>query len=641
MKLLNTSYGLEGWLTEDVTEHGNTYHIKDFPVYKFAIDVKRRYRTTRINKLFDACGISFFGKKTLIVHKFFVPELMYLLNLFEYPTSITAPILRGTWYGNKFSSVDRCDMSLVKKNIDVTLKPYQEEFVKNYDILKQKQELFGYILSFDQGLGKTLTSLCVMESIGVDTVVVIAPKTTIHTVWTHHINTFYKKPQSTWIVGEELAPSNRPKFIIANYESLTKLKTALTSFNPSANYGVIVDESHNFLRTKSIRTQEVIEIRKLLKCSDVLLMSGTPVKALGVEIIPLLHILDPYFDKDAEKKFKLAFGVNSEIATDVIHARLSGMMHRKTKEEVESLPSKIEHVVKIKLPNGDDYTEDVVKQKVLKYSDERLAYHRNHMSEYEKEFKEVVTYLRKVNGIGNTLQFENYLKTIEWLHSTTYTFNDHNTNKEIQELNVYEKTVLMPALTPELKKKFEHCRSSIKYVHLKVMGEVIGNFLTSLRTKMTTELVQKSNIPELIDTAFKKTVIFTSYVDGVEVTNEYLSKKKYQPIMVYGKTSGDVKSLLNRFTNDKKINPLIATIQSLATGVTLTVANTVIFLNSPWRDSDFRQASDRVHRIGQDTEVHIYTIVLDTGSKNNLSTRMEDILSWSRSQFEAIVTGIE
>lgn len=52
---------------------------------------------------------------------------------------------------------------------------------------------------------------------------------------------------------------------------------------------------------------------------------------------------------------------------------------------------------------------------------------------------------------------------------------------------------------------------------------------------------------------------------------------------------------------------------------------------------DYAQASDRIHRIGQDTDVTIYSLVLDTGDEDNLSTRMEFINDWSKQQFDSIV----
>ena len=107
---------------------------------------------------------------------------------------------------------------------------------------------------------------------------------------------------------------------------------------------------------------------------------------------------------------------------------------------------------------------------------------------------------------------------------------------------------------------------------------------------------------------------------------------------MYGKTAPQVKTILQAFVEDKSINPLVATVQTLATGVNLhTVANTVIFMNKPWRHVDYEQASDRVHRIGQDVPVYIYSFRLDTGKEPNLSTRMEDIVEWSKEMFRGIV----
>ena len=112
---------------------------------------------------------------------------------------------------------------------------------------------------------------------------------------------------------------------------------------------------------------------------------------------------------------------------------------------------------------------------------------------------------------------------------------------------------------------------------------------------------------------------------------------KLTPDIVFGETSSNVTGILSQFKTDININPLVATIQTLSTGVTLVEANTIIFLNQPWRHVDKVQAEDRVHRIGQDVDVHIFTFILDTGSEKNLSTRMADIVSWSKDMFDGIV----
>ena len=84
---------------------------------------------------------------------------------------------------------------------------------------------------------------------------------------------------------------------------------------------------------------------------------------------------------------------------------------------------------------------------------------------------------------------------------------------------------------------------------------------------------------------------------------------------------------------------MIATMQTLATGVTLVEANTIVFCNLPWRDADFTQASNRVWRIGQDTPCEILTLHLSTSECLNLSDRVVDIMDWSKRMTDCIVDG--
>jgi len=214
-------------------------------------------------------------------------------------------------------------------------------------------------------------------------------------------------------------------------------------------------------------------------------------------------------------------------------------------------------------------------------------------------------------------------------------------SKEMVEMakwaNDFEKDVILPLLPNDLKKEFKESRSAVKYVHLKVRGEVIGNYITKLRMKMTSEIVQHANLDKIINLAMKKTVIFTSFVDTVEIAYKHIKSLGFNALMLHGGTGDNAKSAVEKFTKDPDINPLVSSLAMLVTGVTLVEANTMVFLNKPFRFTDYLQASDRIHRIGQDADVYIYTIILDTGKAGNLSTRMEDIMEWSRDQFSDLV----
>lgn len=624
---------------DTITDKGLYVTIKGFPIVWFKQKIKRKYHTTRIENFFDAIGIKMWGKQTIQVHKFFLPELIFLLNKFHAPRAIKDEIINNTWIKSMYDEniKSEVDMGRVERDMNVKLLSWQDEFIRDYGVKKQRCQLRGMILSFDCGLGKTITSLALMKALGMEKVVIFAPKSTLINVWVDHLQRFYKKTPSYWVVNHDNKSSD-VEYYICNYESMDKIYDVIKDIKKSNKVGIITDESHNFLRLGSKRTQMLIKLRDDMDAKECLLMSGTPLRATGIDCIPLLRVIDNYFDEVAQTTFAKAFGLNTTIASDILHARLDMMMIRKTKEEVLQLPEKYEEDVLVKIPGGDKYTINNVKKSLQNYQEERVKHHAKMMKTYEQEWKECMDFFKAHKEIGQSKAFGRYLDTVDWLRRSGYTRFDPRMVQDVIWMNKYEKEVLIPALPKDLKDKFKHCKSAIKYLDMKIQGEVLG-YLGTLRAEMTSALLHAIDIEEMIESAIKKTIFFTSFVDTVEQCAEIVKSKGYEPCLVYGATSKDVPALLNKFKKDKKVNPLIATMQTLATGVTLTEANQVIFVNRPWRQADYVQSSDRVHRIGADTECFIKTLTLDTGEEPNLSTSMKDILDWSKSMTDAIVDG--
>ena len=67
---------------------------------------------------------------------------------------------------------------------------------------------------------------------------------------------------------------------------------------------------------------------------------------------------------------------------------------------------------------------------------------------------------------------------------------------------------------------------------------------------------------------------------------------------------------------------IFGTVGALGTGYTLTEADTVIFLDSPWNSAMKEQACDRVHRIGQKNTCNIITLVC----KDTIDEKIEDLI---------------
>ena len=618
-----------------IQDAGKYYIIRGFPVYPFFARLKRYYNSTKLENLVTivrSIGINswFSNTRVIKIHKFFIPELIFLLNKFNMASNIIERLQKDTWLGEKSSSKTHCDINRVFSNLNCDLYPHQEKFIREYADHKDSHKLRGYLLSFSQGLGKTITSVALMEALGKERVIVICPKNTMVETWKSHFQRFYKKPQSIYVAGVDKKFEGQ-RFCIFNYDAIDKMNSM--SGVKTANMGVIVDESHNFLRMQSSRTRKLIELAKESDQTDMLLMSGTPIKACGIEMIPMLSILDPMFDEEAANIFKLAFGTSVKIATDVLNARIHCIMERVTKDVLD-LPSKTRTTIKIKLPDGQKYTVKEVRKGMEEYIRSRLTYHRDHMVEYRQEFDECMKFLNQ-SPIAGTEEFKKYKVILNRLIHDRGRFNQGDA--EVTWMNQYEKTVVEKQFPSELLQKFRHCKAAIKYLHLKVRGEVLGQYLGKLRIEMTSAMLQKANLKQMIDEAQKKTIIFTSFVDTIETCEKYVRSLGYKPIVIYGKNSGEIAPLARVFQTDMTVNPLIASLQTLSTGATLTAANRVIFLNKPWRSVDYEQASDRVHRIGQDAPVDIISLVLDTGEQGNLSTRMEDIMDASAQAFDAIV----
>jgi len=481
----------------------------------------------------------------------------------------------------------------------------------------------------------THMGLMLATMLDADVVFCVVPKNSINKVWEDTIASAYKVPETYWLSNSDMPIQVGVKHYVVHYEALEKIVAFV-----QANRGtwkkpvVILDESHNLNELTSQRTQSFITLCKMLDCKHVLWASGTPLKAAGTEVAPLLMTIDDLFDQDAMNRFMGVFGKNASRALDILANRM-GLITFKVDKAIVVGNKVDDQSISIKIPNGDDYTLDTIREQMRKFIEERLAYYKKHRQQYLDIYNECLAIFEKKIGDAHTKQqfqlYRNYISTIVKGY-------DPVTMKEMAFFcNQFELKTIMPTLPQHMKNDFKDCRSVVKYYELKVQGEALGRILGKLRSQCHVDMVPYSNLPDIVETAEKKTVIFTSYVEVVKATQELMVKEGFKPLVVYGETNKDLASIVSTFANDTDANPLIATYKSLSTAVPLVMANTVVLMNSPFRDYERQQATSRVDRLGQDTEVVIRTILLDTGDKPNISTRSDDILDWSKQQVEMIM----
>lgn len=617
----------------DVEMRGDLVVVYGVPQQLFHKDLEDEFGTSKIFKLYE---ISFsWNRQVMQFHKFFLPEFIYILD--SLPQRKTYKKLKSILYEKTWlQSVvakhkPRLDYSRLS-DFSTALKPHQREFLETYDQNKQKYHLNGYLNGSGTGSGKTISSMALMHCLKKDAIIVIAPNNTIHASWVQEIRKHFKKQEGIWTKEKH---DTDPRWFLVNYEAMDKIMELIKQGLIRGNIGIIIDEIHNFRSISSLRSERALEIAKVTKCEDICCLSGTPIKAMATEAMTLLTLLDPMFRDPVPAIFKSAFGSTSTALSRVVAHRLGLIMHKVNTEDVLSLPTLTEQTLKVKLPNGKEYTLANMSTLIKKYIKERTAYYDKNKHLYEKDYLEALEYFKK-HGTYDKKEFDEYQKLVKAIKANRFSSNDERIDF-MKRANQYEKKVIYPVLPSEMKKKFMKAKSVVKYVNMVLMGEVIGRLIPEYRVKCYNELVLKANLPELISSAVKKTIIFTTYNSVIENLDAYLRSKQFKPVLAYQKTSKNYAANIDNFKKDESLNPLITTPMTMATGVTILEANVVVFAPQPFRWTDYRQAYARAYRMGQTDPCFVYTLVLDTGNEPNLSTRISEISDWSKDLFMSIM----
>lgn len=503
---------------------------------------------------------------------------------------------------------------------------HQEDFFAVYDKNTQAYGLNGYLLSARAGSGKTLTDLMLAEMLDAKHVIIVSPNNAVESVWAKTLQTEYRVPEAYWIAGRSKS-YNGERFLISHYEGLPELLREVKKAKLTQDVVVVLDECHNLNDIKAQRTQLFIELCDYTQSKDIVWASGTPVKAMGYEVIPLLRTIDPLFNSDVEERFKKIFGREAKRALDILRNRM-GMITYK----VEGLPvqNQVEDLdVKVVIPNGQQYTLDAISQEMRAFIEQRMDYYEKNFKQFEADYNkmlEIHSKGLKGSELEDFKKYQSYIKTIRKFYDPEL----HKT--EAAYCNFYELKKIVPSLPQSMREDFRNVRSIIKYVHLKVMGEALGGVLGRKRAEVHREMIAHAGLEKFVNAAVAKTLIFTSYVSVVKDLDSYFNKLKFHPVLVYGDTNKELTMMLKAFENRAELNPAIATYMSLSTAVPMTMASTAIFFNQPFRDHERTQARARLDRLGQKNPITFVNVYLDTGAAPNISTRSLDILNWSKEQ---------
>lgn len=594
-------------------------------------------------KDFSSTGFEFYS--------FFKPEIMALLaEIVAKGTvgwNINIKVLKNIL--EKFKEEENnqkknfeIDYKAIDDALEFKILPHQKPVFERYEVFKRDLGYRGMLVDADPGTGKTFTSLALAEGCHSELIIIICPLNTVSEVWVPSIagepgKLVFKKPQDYYLMREG-GPYRGEKYIIAHYESLDKLFNLVkdSKFNKNLPISIIVDESHNLAAEDSKRTKLAIEVTNFLLRKDednIFLLSGTPLKSSFRELGNISKFLDKRFIGYVEKNFYKLYKSPNKFLSDLLTSRYTGYSIKVKKDSI-GLEEPITQYINVKLKNGEDYTLDVIRVKLKEFISRRTDELTKLSGFYHEEYQELLkTALNRAGSNIKPRELNEYqvdFERIRRANGDIFYMGD-----TIKAVNAFE-AKLKTYLQGEEKKRWQDAKTIVKYPHLKIQGEALGQIITGARIKCHEDIARALNYGEILNSTVKKTVIFSSYNNVCLGAMDKSRSEGFSPIGVFGDTTRDLNKNVTAWTKDSKVNPLVATYKSLSTGVPLIAGNIVICLDLPFRMYIYNQAISRVWRLGQDLQVYIYILSLDTGDKPNINSRNIDIIKFFNSEIEKI-----
>lgn len=172
----------------------------------------------------------------------------------------------------------------------------------------------------------------------------------------------------------------------------------------------------------------------------------------------------------------------------------------------------------------------------------------------------------------------------------------------------------------------QKCAQSEEKEYIEAIMEKLMNLEINAKAEKVIEIIEKAQ---------DKVIIFTEYRATQAYLQWYLYTKGITSVLFNGKFSKSKRDWMKQLFRERA-QVLIAT-ESGGEGINLQFCHHVINYDLPWNPMKLEQRIGRVHRLGQEEDVHIYNLAIE----QTIEQKILDLLSSKIDVFEKVVGDLD
>lgn len=259
------------------------------------------------------------------------------------------------------------------------------------------------------------------------------------------------------------------------------------------------------------------------------------------------------------------------------------------------------------------------------------------------------------NAFAKPIEKERDQETAALLKKTIFPFMLRRTKDKVApELPPKVESILYAEMTPEHEKVYNKWRDYYRSMLLKQIADsglnksrmnVLGGLMKLRQIACHPILVEKTFAGKVTkyDMLFEyleellaeghKVLVFSQFVKMLTIIRRYLDSAKISYEYLDGRTRNR-KRCVEKFQEDKACKIFLISLKAGGTGLNLTAADYVIHYDPWWNPAVEAQATDRIHRIGQDKHVFVYKMI----TRNTVEEKILQLQDRKRQLVADIIT---